>query len=506
MISEGDIATPENQHQLKSATFALLLNRLYQKRATGLLQLDRDSVKKAVYFKRGYPIFSRSNLVRESLGQMLIREGKINQEQCDAGLAHSREKKCYLGTSLIDLGQITPHQLHEVLKRQVVEKLLEIFSWNRGNYSFITVRDFRAGVTSIDMSPASLLHEGISRYGSTEQVDILLSKHRMAYLMLSENPELRFQDLNLSEKEKGILGLCNGCMTLDQIVALNPLSRKPVRALLAALVCAGILEPRNSPISDSCPLTEMPESHDSRLAREAFLKDYDRLMGENYFELFDLKPGAAKEEVRQSYFRMAKIYHPDRFLQKHYSDQFLDQVTKLFQHITRAYEILMDPDERKRYIAVMNQSKGTQRTDVHALVQAELAFRKGEFLIRKREFAQAVLHLRQAVSCEGSEAEYLCLYAWALYKANPSNHTCAFEAHEKLLKAKDMNPGLAQTHLYLGFMYKDEKRSSQAQREFELAIQCDPDCTEALRELRLLGMRGEEEKKKGFWDRILRKK
>ena len=38
-------------------------------------------------------------------------------------------------------------------------------------------------------------------------------------------------------------------------------------------------------------------------------------------------------------------------------------------------------------------------------------------------------------------------------------------------------------------------KTRTAQRRFERAIQCDPNCTDALRELRLMNMRKEKEKK-----------
>ena len=505
MDLEGGTAIATN-HPLKPTTFPLLLGRLYQKRATGLLQLDRDDVKKAVYFKRGYPIFARSNLVRESLGQMLVRQELISQQQCEEGLALSRQKKCYLGTALIELGRISPRQLHEVLKSQVMEKLLEIFSWTRGSYSFVTARDFRAGVTSIEMSPAGLMCEGLRRYSSPAQVDALLLRHGNPYLKLSETPELLFQDLHLCEKDRNLLRQCNGCRNLEQLCALHPLSRRDIRALVAALLCAGVLEPLCDQASQSCTPFELPESPEEKLQRESFLKEYEQMIHLDHFRLFGLEKSCSREEVRQAYFRLAKKYHPDRFSQKHRSEQLLDKITELFQHISKAYEVLMDPARRTAYSQSLGQEKKMASAQAQALVLAELAYRKGEFLLRKREYSLALPHLRSAVSQGPGEAEYLAQYAWALYKANPGNPGCAFEAHEKLLKAKEMDPGQDSTHLYLGFMYKDENRSPQAQREFELAIQCNPDCTEALRELRLLDRRRQEAPaKKGLLDRILKR-
>jgi hypothetical protein len=58
--------------------------------------------------------------------------------------------------------------------------------------------------------------------------------------------------------------------------------------------------------------------------------------------------------------------------------------------------------------------------------------------------------------------------------------------------------------LYLGYICKDEGNQKGAQRRFERAIKCDPNCTEALRELRLMNMRKAKtnREKKGLFGKM----
>ena len=53
--------------------------------------------------------------------------------------------------------------------------------------------------------------------------------------------------------------------------------------------------------------------------------------------------------------------------------------------------------------------------------------------------------------------------------------------------AVSLNPKLDKSYLFLGYIHKATGRADKAEKQFEKAIQCNPDCTEALRELRLLG-------------------
>lgn len=71
----------------------------------------------------------------------------------------------------------------------------------------------------------------------------------------------------------------------------------------------------------------------------------------------------------------------------------------------------------------------------------------------------------------------------------------------------DLNPRLYLTHLYLGYLSREAGLERAAEKSFELAVQCNPNCTEALRELRLLNLRREKEQKSpGLLGKVFRKK
>jgi len=66
------------------------------------------------------------------------------------------------------------------------------------------------------------------------------------------------------------------------------------------------------------------------------VKDYYRILG--------VEKNADSEEVKRAYRRMAKNYHPDT---KPAGDS--DTAQEKFKEITEAYEVLNDPDRRKKY-------------------------------------------------------------------------------------------------------------------------------------------------------------
>ena len=489
--------------KLSETDFPRILHNLYSLRATGLLHLENDEVKKVIYIRNGYPIFVRSNLVREFLGQMLVRTGHLSDESLEESLQVAREKGQRHGMALIEMGLITPHQLNDILRNQVLEKLLDIFSWPEGNYRFIQAREFKQGVTSIDLSPANLILQGLREHAGREQVLGMLEPHLDHYLQQAESPLYRFQEIQLSAGEQRVLESCQGETTLREVLKQFMLSRKEAEPLLATLLRTGILvgrlEPEAVEVDSGCN-----EAEDIRARRENFLKDYAWMMEQDYLTLLGVNEFDSREQVRKSYYNLVKKYHPDRFFEQEVLLDLKDKVNALFQRISDAHETLIDATTKARYI---NDQKGVSSrsdTTLETILEAETAFQKGMLLFRAKKYDEAQKAFAEALELSPNEAEYLMYQAWSAYKAHPEASAVLDNTRKHLIRATELSPKLSLAHLFLGYISKDEGNEMEAQRRFERAILCNPNCTEALRELRLMSMRkgkaGKE--KKGLFGKI----
>ena len=478
---------------LSETAFARILHNLYSLRATGLLHLENNNLKKVVYIRNGYPIFVRSNLVREFLGQMLVRTGLLSDEVLAESLEASKQSKQRHGSALIEMGLLEPHQLNDALRTQVLDKLLDIFSWPEGKYRFVQAREFKQGVTSIDLSPANLILQGLRDHAHRDQVLKILEPHLEHYLQQAESPLYRFQDIQLSVNEQRILASCQGNETLSEVLKRHLLSRKEAEPLLAALLTTGILvarmEPKEAKEDVACDETEL-----TRARRESFLKDYAWMMEQDYFTLLGVSESDSREQVRKSFYNMVKKYHPDRFFEQNALPDLKDKVNALFQHISDAHETLSDANAKTRYLNDRQGEKNSSSTSLENILQAETAFQKGIISFRVKKYDQAQKAFAEALEICPNEAEYLMYQTWSAYKFNPKT-TDINKTRTNLLRAIELNPTLSLAHLFLGYLCKDKGNEKEALRHFEKAIQVDPNCTEALREIRLMSMRKEKEKK-----------
>ena len=63
----------------------------------------------------------------------------------------------------------------------------------------------------------------------------------------------------------------------------------------------------------------------------------------NYYELFNIKPDATQVQIKKMFKRLSLAYHPDTM-----EDTGVDGDQK-YRMIIEAYEILKDPNKRKKY-------------------------------------------------------------------------------------------------------------------------------------------------------------
>ncbi len=477
---------------LSEFTLPTQLHRLYVDRATGLLHLHHGEAKKVIYIKDGYPVFARSNVLGECLGRMLVREGVLTQVDCDQSVAVSKQSGRLQGTVLIQMGLLTPQDLKTVLERQVTEKLLSAFAWRSGTLHFEPGKDFKKGVTQIRLSPASLIFQGVNRYWTIKQVDEYLYPFAADYMCQATNPKYRFQDIDLGKRGLAVLKSCQGQKRLQDILEQHPLARREVQKIIAALLISEMLERHATPqqgVVDDHADAEIALV-DEKLRRK-ILEDYQRIMASNYFDALGVERKSDSAAIRRAYYKMAKEFHPDRYLGSSLSREMSAKVSEMFHYITQAYTVLSDPTTRTDYLdELINGPK--KKIDINQVIEAEGAYQEGLALLKVRRFASAAKALKKAVEFSPEEPEYMTNFAWALFKSAPERTETRHQAMEILLASRELNPGSYQTHLFLGHVYQAQGKERQAEKSFEMAVQANTDCTEALRELRLINLRREQ--------------
>src|SRR3990172_848329 len=103
---------------------------------TGVLDIKSSSVKKWVYVDGGDMVFAGSNQSSDRLGDMLLREGKITEEQYIKSSEVMLKTGKRHGAVLIELGYLKPIELPQAVKRYVESIIEGLFAMRDGSFEF----------------------------------------------------------------------------------------------------------------------------------------------------------------------------------------------------------------------------------------------------------------------------------------------------------------------------------------------------------------------------------
>lgn len=86
----------------------------------------------------------------------------------------------------------------------------------------------------------------------------------------------------------------------------------------------------------------------------------------DFYKILNVSRGATQSEIKKSYFKMAKQYHPD-MIPKDLPEAQKKEMAKKFQQIAEAWDVLGDEEKRKQYdMGQYNMETKNQKQANHA--------------------------------------------------------------------------------------------------------------------------------------------
>jgi tetratricopeptide (TPR) repeat protein len=173
--------------------------------------------------------------------------------------------------------------------------------------------------------------------------------------------------------------------------------------------------------------------------------------------------------------------------------------------VEEAFAELGDPRRRQEHMLARRRAgrEAAKLEEGRRAVEAELCFQRGQAALRQRSYEDALRCFEQAVEFHPEEGEYHAHLGWALHCQKPDDRKAAEAALRHIKRGIKLASDREKPYLFMGRVCNAIGRSEAAVKMFTRAVQIQPECVEALRELRLIHMR--REKEKGFIARILRR-
>ncbi len=486
---------------LEQLPIPALLHHLHGLRATGVLHLANGKKRKWILLRDGYPRAVRSNLLNECLGNLLVRNGKISQ----AAFAESRKRTKpgrLQGEILIAMEILSEEEITASLRNQADEKLFEIFGWESGTYRFEKGAGLqRANALGLERSPANLILRGVRDRFPLEKIEDFISSNADCFVAHADSPFYQFQEVDLDSRHQELLTGLDGSKRLAEFLQADDDLKRTLYALLAfgllELQGGDVKQPARQPRRSTSP----PKRREKVELTSQLMVQVERMRGQTYFEILRIGESATDSEIRAAYEREAERLHPDHYSRS--GDAVAHLAKEVFTHLRLAYQTLMDPRRRTEY--QLNQRRDERdverQEESQRALEAEMEFQQGQRFLAERAYERALVSFGRALELYPDAGEYHAHYGWSLHMCHPDEPAIAAEAIEHVRRGIKLAAHRETSYLFLGRLCKATGRIAAAEKMFTRAVQIQPGCVEALRELRLIDMR--RHKSKGLIGRLL---
>jgi tetratricopeptide (TPR) repeat protein len=156
------------------AGFLLALSEPWRARASGILEVRREGVTTLLYVDDGVPVFAESSALAETLGRVLLLEGKLTEAQYAAVVHRMTEsiveaEPMRFGEVAVALGFVNPITIQEALCSQVRRRLLACVGPGPQVRHWLPDTSIVDEVGSFPQDVPRLLAEGVASLGESER-------------------------------------------------------------------------------------------------------------------------------------------------------------------------------------------------------------------------------------------------------------------------------------------------------------------------------------------------
>lgn len=518
MESQNNLETTGN---LRTNPLAELLFEISQNKLNGSLRLTNETEKIVAYFDAGELIFAVSNARRHRLFEMLLQAGKMTKETLAAIPEFTNDLA--LKKFLLENDSLADGEFEEFSTRQISDILETALQWQTGDWTFSPLVRIKGDIRFQINLPARLAE--YARSLPAEEAARKFTNRNESFIVNFVMPA----NVNLSTQESFVFSRFEtSALTIGEIQILSGLPEAETFRILYALWLGGFIKRQNwsaafserkiaailsarlavkkaEAAASAAPSIQPPEKQsaapptqveteespaeetapeDNQVSLEEYLNRVETAA--NFYEIFALSPKAAAPEIKQTYFALAKRFHPDIF-HKETDTKLLQRVQNAFTQLAQAYDTLKTESSRDMYDFKMRkelaevkaaQDSETTKEEVNSQKQADQAaeqFEKGFAFLMDDNPNAAVPFLARAAHFDKNNARYRAYYGKALAADNKQRH----KAESELQAAVKLDNQNAAYRIMLAEFFIQFELLKRAEGELNRLLAIFPDNREA---------------------------
>ncbi len=483
-------------------------------------------VERTVLFRSGAPVSVSSRLQDETLGRILLNEGKISSEEYDKLLATMVQTHQRAGEVLIALGLLGPQEVFSALEYQTRVKLLNCFKMMDFGFS-IQEKKVALEMTISKTNLSVVIMEGIQK---TFSVDRILTEfpvdEETNFMKIERGPQ---QSLRMDTRESRIVQAIGSGTPLVKLMSVE----EDLQFLLSVLYgmhaleiieASGVARPstkdleldvsgnRRTPARKIKPtqpakpveptmqefnynfrpptLTDALSSRqvDSALAEKILVLDTD-----DYFAILEIEHDAKAQDIENAYYKVLQDFRLQDIEASYSSERERELASQLLDRATLAHRTLSEDESRAAYVKSLKASGSKKHIEIPPRLLADVEAQKGKLAIGVKHYQDAMELFDKAIGLYPKEPSYHFKFGTAAYfKAldeTPADQPLADKVRKPFLKAIAIDPAYDQARMYLGYISKRNGEYERALKEFSSALHYNPGNRRANSEVRLLKKR-----------------
>ena len=518
--------TPQSTLDLKgnfrTNPFAELLVEIDQAKLGGSLRLSHKERKSIIYFREGEVVFGVSNSREHRLLSIIVELKKADSQQL-ARLAKSANDVEF-ATLLVKEDILSKDDVDALVVTQIERIILDGLSWPEGDFVFSPLVKPREDlVFRVDFhkllidyarcQPASAVSQ---RFKSVqESFEAVAGRDLPAHLQSHEyfvfqqfgGEKLDIEKLKqvCALPESGLLstlyvlwlgGLVfrhewNAAFSAARISAIRNAKVSLVKGAQKSAVGAnGNAEKPADATAEPGPQPEIVSTSEIPVV-EISLKEYlERTeKAETHYDVLGVLPSAAVSDIKNAYFGLAKLFHPDRFHRE--STASLARMQGAFSNVQLAYETLKSKETRETYdFKIRKELETKEKLRAQGIVedikndpkteQGLENFEMGLSLLMDEEYERAVPFLGRAAHYNPDNALYRAYYGKALSFDEKQTH----KAEGEMQAAAKLDPKNPKIRLMLAEFFIEMNLLKRAEGELNRFLAVAPNNAEALKLLK----------------------
>ena len=513
---------------LSETSVACLLLGALEDGWEGHMTLQREAIRKRIYFVVGRPVYVRSNLRDETLGQMLIRAGALNREQHQQVLTAMDQLELQYGVAVVRLEFLTDRQVIRHLAKQTRSKLENCLTWPSGSWEYVEDLTVAHTVPRYTVDPVDLVFKGLAKRLVLEEalpgITADAERFKLALLRRGEALRPRFEVYHgaqvLAAIDRGdslaeILQAIEVGAAVEQIHVLlecglvrkvrrkHPSAAYPVSTddVLSLESLAAQESGPNRPVAASWRSAdaassggdnenEPPDTDEVVAVGAGAAAESQRLIGitylsmygRSYYDVLDVSQDSPAEVIEVAYHVKCKQFDVQRFRETDLGTEH-EYLEEIRERLQTAFQVLSDPEQREAYdqrLRTRRESSGSRSPRL-----AEKAYDTGEYLAAQGRHAEASKAFVAAQEHD-SQPEYRAMEAWAMFKAAGETPEAAAEmlctVRELLISA----PDIATIRVVAAWLCRATGELDEAISNYQAAINQDPTMRQAFDEMETL--------------------